>query len=137
MKCTPHCVTIWEYKGNSYVAFGDDVGTTYVATPPGRKAHDRRCGVLWSAKEHDGWVNKVEYVADIDSLVTCSNDGLIHFWDASEGFEPQVVRDGFGPWVEGYTEEGHQYWYNTATGESAWELPSTAAVPSWVARRAH
>ena len=90
VKCTPHCVTIWEYKGNSYVAFGDDVGTTYVATPPGRKAHDRRCGVLWSAKEHDGWVNKVEYVADIDSLVTCSNDGLIHFWDASEGFEQEL-----------------------------------------------
>ena len=30
---------------------------------------------------------------------------------------------GIAPWVEGYTEEGHRYWYNTLTGESAWNLP--------------
>ena len=45
---------------------------------------------------------------------------------AIEGGGDEAAAAGLeeSPWVVGYTEEGHQYWYNNLTGESSWYDPN-------------
>ena len=45
---------------------------------------------------------------------------------AVEGGGDEAAAAGLeeSPWVVGYTEEGHQYWYNNLTGESSWYDPN-------------
>lgn len=36
---------------------------------------------------------------------------------------PEGYKSFYGGWIEGMSEDNHVYYYNTITGESAWQLP--------------
>ncbi|XP_036612604.1 WW domain-binding protein 4 isoform X2 [Trichosurus vulpecula] len=45
-------------------------------------------------------------------------------WEKPEGFQGKLSKKAAMPlWVEGLSEDGYTYYYNTETGESKWEKP--------------
>ncbi|XP_044304187.1 WW domain-binding protein 4 isoform X2 [Varanus komodoensis] len=45
-------------------------------------------------------------------------------WEKPKGFRDSSQESRMtGKWVEGSSEDGHTYYYNTGTGESTWEKP--------------
>lgn len=59
-----------------------------------------------------------------ESLVSEATAAVSVDW----GAEPDAHCEG-GAWVEGFTEDGFTYYYNTITGESSWYKPGEYQLP--------
>jgi len=76
-----------------------------------------------------------EQPIDGEQLAAVESDGA-SYWDQPEqtNESEQLAAEGAevsadvpeSPWVQGWTEEGYAYWFNTITGESSWEDPNAA-----------
>eukprot|EP01038_Epipyxis_sp_PR26KG_P008891 gene8891-11991_t len=84
-------------------------------------------GLVTEVKEYDDGEAEEDY-AHHDSF-----NGSMHSFSKSPQPSPakfKLTKDGYksfrGGWIEGLSEHGETYYYNTMTGESSWHLPGEA-----------